>query len=230
VLIVTAFFLVLLGVLPSFAWAEFFTREDCHPEPRRLLILTFLSGVIITFFVLQGQVVLNDWLTNIGIQVYSMASFIALTGLEEISKFLAVFFVVRKQQSFDEPIDAMIYMIVAALGFAAVENIALVIRSVTEPGFVGGAIEIITLRFIGATLLHALSAGIVGYYWAKAKSLKINPALPIVWGIVIATILHAIFNYLIITLDSVAWPVLFLVVIAGFVFRDFEKFHDTKRL
>ena len=223
-----AFLLVLLGTLPSFAWAEFFTREDCHPEPKRLLVFTFLSGVIITFLVLQFQVVINAGLINIGLATHAPASLLGLTFIEEVAKFFAVFLVVFRQQSFDEPIDAMIYMIVAGLGFAAVENIALVFRTVSDPSFGSSAIDIITLRFVGATLLHALTSGIVGYYWGKAILYGRSRVIPIAGGIVVATVLHALFNHLIINFNTIFWPVLFLVVIAAFIFRDFEKFHDKQ--
>jgi RsiW-degrading membrane proteinase PrsW (M82 family) len=41
----------------------------------------------------------------------------------EIFKYLVVRFKVIKNPAFDEPTDIMLYMIIAALGFAAVENI-----------------------------------------------------------------------------------------------------------
>ena len=227
-IVLTAIFLVILGTLPSFAWLVFFTSEDCHPEPRRLIFFTFLSGVIITFFTLQAQIFTNKWLLGFGIGNFSITSLIILTAIEEIAKFLAVFFIVHKQKEFDEPIDAMIYMIVAALGFAAVENIALVFRTVNDPAIASGAINIITLRFIGATLLHALSSAIIGYYWAKAIFKQVSATLPIIWGLVIATVLHAVFNYIIINVDSVVWPVVFLIIMAAFIFRDFEVFRHSK--
>jgi protease PrsW len=228
VVVVIAFLLVILGTLPSFAWAEFFTREDCHPEPKRMLVFTFLSGVIITFLVLQVQLFINSGLLSAGIDTHAPVSLLILTLIEEVAKFFAVFLVVFHQKSFDEPIDAMIYMIVAGLGFAAVENIALVFRTVSDPSFGSSAFDIITLRFVGATLLHALTSGIIGYYWGKAILYGKNKVIPIVGGIIIATVLHALFNYLIINFNTIFWPVLFLVIIAAVIFRDFEKFHDKQ--
>jgi protease PrsW len=230
VVIITTLSLLILGVLPSFAWLIFFSNEDCHPEPKKLILFTFLSGIIITFFTLQVQVFVNDWLISSGIESFSVYSLLALTGIEEVAKFLAVFFIIFRRREFDEPVDAMIYMIVAALGFAAVENVALVFRSVSDASLGAGAVEIVTLRFVGATLLHLLVSAIVGYYWGLAFKKQISPVFPILWGIIMATVLHAVFNYLIITVDSVIWPVVFLIVIAGFIFRDFETFHDSSKI
>jgi RsiW-degrading membrane proteinase PrsW (M82 family) len=40
----TAFLIILLGLLPGFIWLAFYLNEDNRPEPKKLLILTFLSG------------------------------------------------------------------------------------------------------------------------------------------------------------------------------------------
>ena len=120
---------VILGLLPSFAWLGFYLLEDLqHPEPKRLIFYTFLAGAFITIFVLQAQVWIYNWLKIYGIDLYSGISFIFLAAVEEFFKFFAAWLVVKGRKELDEPIDAMIYMIVAALGFSAVENIASVFR------------------------------------------------------------------------------------------------------
>ncbi|PIU98790.1 hypothetical protein COS60_01185, partial [Candidatus Wolfebacteria bacterium CG03_land_8_20_14_0_80_39_317] len=124
---------------------------------------------------------------------------------------------------FDEPIDAMIYMITAALGFAMVENIAIMfnIKILSE------AFSIITLRFVGATLLHALSSGLVGYYWAKGI-ISNRTKLLVFKGIVFATLLHMVFNYLILSFkETLIYPTIFLIIVALLIFWDFEKIKPT---
>jgi len=106
-------------------------------------------------------------------------------------------------------------MVAASLGFATVENVATVLRATSAP-------ELLTLRFIGATLLHALASGIVGYYWSRGIVLKRVRAF-VVYGILIASVFHTIFNYL-----MVAWgPSLrvtgLLILLAFAVLRDFEE-------
>ena len=133
---------------------------------------------------------------------------------------------VRKSRFFDEPIDAMIYMITAALGFAMVENIAVALSTSN----IQEAISAMTLRFVGATLLHVLTSGIIGYYWAKSLILK-NQFLVIgrwpliIKGLILASLLHMIFNYLILVSKEqiLIYPTIFLIIIALFLFWDFEK-------
>lgn len=165
------------------------------------------------------------------IKNYSPISFFFFGIIEEIFKFLAAYLVIRKSPFFDEPVDAMIYMIVAALGFATVENVA-VIYNISVFSEVFG---IITLRFVGATLLHALSSGLLGYYWAKGIILnrlnKINKKT--VWvfifkGVVFATLLHMVFNCLIlISKDIIIYPTIFLIIAALLIFWDFEKIKSS---
>ena len=145
-----------------------------------------------------------------------------MAAIEEVFKFGAVYFVIKGRKEFDEPIDAMIYLIVAALGFAAVENIASVVQS---NGFEVniGPLETTALRFVGATLLHALSSGLVGYYWARSIIARSGYFAAIAAGLFWATLLHSIFNYLIIKFEPLSLATVFLIFMAVIVLVDFEK-------
>lgn len=214
-------FAILLGVLPSLIWLIFFLKEDVYPEPKGMLAKVFIWGSIAAFMALIFQYFFQDILGFFKISEYTFTSFFVLAAIEEVLKFAVVYAAINKSKYFDEPIDAMIYMITAALGFAALENIFLALGNLSENGLISsGIFTILTMRFIGATLLHALSSGIVGYYWIKAKIFK---------GIVIATFLHAVFNYLILMFNNTSalsiliYPLFFLIIIALVVFKDFEK-------
>lgn len=211
------YFPILIGLLPSFAWLVFYLKEDPHPEPKKLIFETFLAGAVATFIVFSIQLPLNDWAISIGIAQYTILSFFILSSIEEIFKFGAARLVVGKHpKDFDEPVDAMIYLIVAALGFAAVENIAVALKASGSLTF-----ETITLRFIGATLLHTISSGLLGYYWALSLIRKKRWLL--FKGIALATALHVVFNYLILMYEPVVVPTALLMVAALFILYDFEK-------
>ncbi|NCO44562.1 PrsW family intramembrane metalloprotease [Candidatus Wolfebacteria bacterium] len=217
-----------LGLLPSFAWLIFFLKEDVHPEPKKMIFKVFLSGFFITFIVIAIQFLFQNIFNFYKVADSNPFSLFVFALSEEILKFIAVYFVVRKSKFFDEPVDAMIYMIVAALGFAMLENLAIMLSIIK----VSEAFGVITIRFVGATLLHALSSAIVGYWWAKGLlSIKRGLAMgaQIAKGIIIATILHTFFNYLIMTSkDAVVYPVIFLTIVAMFIFWDFEKIKINK--
>lgn len=147
---------------------------------------------------------------------YPVAVFAAL---EEIFKFILTYIIVSKTKYFDEPIDAMIYMVTAAAGMAAVENVSVMMGD----QIISEKVGILIFRFLGATLLHVLSSSLAGYYWAKGIINK-NLLLWLPIGIVAATLLHTTFNYSIIVLSGgVIYSIVFLVIAAFFIFYDFEK-------
>lgn len=214
---------LIVGLLPGFAWLVFYLGEDPHPEPKRLIALTFLVGIAFGFFTIGIEQVFNGYMAAAGIQELSILSLFSLAFIEEIMKFAAAHFVIAKSPAFDEPVDAMIYMIVAALGFATLENIGAV-ANVTAPqtALISAIFQTASLRFVGATLLHSLTSGIVGYYWALGLARR-RVAHYLIPGLVAAATLHAAFNYFILTYGNVAYAVLFLVVVGFFVLNDFEK-------
>jgi len=124
----------------------------------------------------------------------------------------------------------MIFMITAALGFAAVENIASLINSGgVQAAFVSfKGFEVVMLRFLGATLLHSVASGIIGFHWAvgwiRGKLLGTH----IVIGILISTILHSVFNYLVLAYGPASWALVFVAIIAFFLLVDFEELRSEE--
>lgn len=212
-----------LGLLPGFAWLMFYLTEDRHPEPKRLIVFTFVTGIAFAFFAIVVEQLFNGAAAKLGIPEFSIASLLCLALIEEVTKFAAADFAVGKSPLLNDPVDVMIYMIVAALGFATLENIgALANSGAAGTALIAGIFETVSLRFVGATLLHSLTSGIVGYNWAKGIARK-QVTRYILIGLAIATALHAFFNYLILNYGNIAYSVVFLIVVGFFVLNDFEK-------
>ncbi|MEK7607993.1 MAG: PrsW family glutamic-type intramembrane protease [Patescibacteria group bacterium] len=214
---------IFLGLLPGFAWLVFYLSEDRHPEPRKAIALTFINGAGFAFFALAAQVILDQIFKSQNIEHFGLVAILVFAFIEEVLKFLAAYAAIHKNPAFDEPIDAMIYSVVAALGFATVENIGIVAGSNAGASpFLAGILYVITFRFVGATLLHTLTSSIIGYQWAKG--IRVFRQKPYVfWGIILATVIHAVFNLIILNFGETGFPVIFLVIVAIFVLRDFER-------
>jgi RsiW-degrading membrane proteinase PrsW (M82 family) len=234
------FLLLLLGLLPGFAWLTFYLEEETHAEPKRLILFTFMAGIAFAFFTVIVERWFNSATSAAGISEFSIISLVGLALIEEVMKLAAADFAISKTAVMRDPVDVMIYMIVAALGFATLENIGAIATTLPtaaaaagaagSAGGVGAATSVflasvfqtISLRFVGATLLHSLTSGTVGYYWAlgiaRRRVLEYLAA-----GLAIATILHAFFNYLILSFGNVSYTVVFLVIVGFFVLNDFEK-------
>ncbi|MDO8561406.1 MAG: PrsW family glutamic-type intramembrane protease [bacterium] len=180
------------GIFPALAWLWFWRREDsAHPEPRRLIALAFLAGMVVVALVIPIQKYVATFLTS------SAVIYTAWSAIEEIMKYLAARFTVLKRREDDEPIDPVIYMVAVALGFAAIENTLFLISPLSGDT----ALQTIltgNLRFVGATLLHVLSSAVIGVMlglsFYKSKATKRLYALV---GVILAILLHSAFNFLI---------------------------------
>lgn len=120
--------------------------------------------------------------------------------VEEMVKFYAIRIMIMDNPEFDEPIDAMIYMMAASLGFAAIENTLIVFQ--TNPDGLATVINTLILRFIGATLLHTLSGGLLGYFLAISWFFRHHKKKLFIIGILMATLFHFTFNIVIFTFEG----------------------------
>lgn len=230
-----ALLLLILGILPGFVWLLFYLEEDIDAEPKREIFFAFVAGSAITLVVLLAQQAFADFASSVQIADYSFGSFLGLAAIEEFFKFAAAYVVVMRSRYFDIPIDAMIYMVVVALGFATLENVFAISGEFRNAALLSAAAETATLRFVGATLLHTLASAIVGYYWAKAI-LRGKWLYFLSLGLVIATMLHASFNCLVspdcsgLSRGSPLIYALLLLIFTGFfVLNDFEKLKHPDR-
>lgn len=157
----------ILALLPGFAWLLFYLQEDLHPEPKKLIGLTFIAGMASAFFALAIELIFNLALLRFGVGYLNFYSLLVLAFIEEGTKFSAAYLTIHKSKAFDEPVDAMIYVVAAALGFATLENIGVLTGGLeNQTAIVSMAFATASLRFVGATLLHSLTSGIVGFSWA----------------------------------------------------------------
>ena len=216
--------IILFGILPGVSWLLFYLQEDTHHEPVKEVLYAFFAGAAITIVVLGIQNIFSDvFAPLINLKALSPLYLFILAGIEEFFKFGAAYLLISRSKYFVVPIDAMIFMIIVALGFATVENIGALQNQFNETAMLGAVVGTATLRFIGATLLHTLASAIVGYYWAKGLIAK-RLISKLVTGLFIAASLHAVFNFLVLqNQEQITYPILLLIIVAFFVMSDFEK-------
>jgi len=226
---------IIISFLPGLAWLFFYLKEDPHPEPKYLIFITFIAGVISGFIAFFIQLIINNQFEKSGILPFNNSStvfqiisiFTLYAFIEEIIKFFVVFQTVHKNKNFDEPIDAMIYMIVGALGFATLENLGVLTNSKIIQNSLPMLFQTASLRFAGATLLHTLTSGILGYFWALSIR-EFGSKNHLVLGIILVTVLHTIFNFFIIIFGNTLFTFLFLGITGMFLLTDFEKLKYKK--
>jgi len=204
----TLFWALLGGVLPALLWLWFYLHEDKkRPEPRGRIILTFIAGMLATIIVLPIEQFIEESVagtTFVVILLWAVA--------EEGLKYLAAYFTALRTRVNNEPIDAIIYMVTAALGFAAMENTLFLLTPLGD-GQIAQTIITGNMRFIGATVLHTLASGVAGamiaFSYYKKKIIKKEFVLI---GLILAIGLHALFNLLIINNEGRSIFTVFLLV------------------
>lgn len=204
---------LLAGILPSFIWLHFWVREDANREPKPMLASAFLSGILAVFVAVFIE---KYFATVIPVESWK---FLSWAATEEIVKLLAIAIVALNSDFNDEPIDAMIYCIVTALGFSAFENALFILGPLSDGNLIIGMITG-NMRFIGSTLVHIVGSAIIGFsmgvmfyrgYVAKTISLLI--------GIAFAIFFHTAFNLSIINVGGTealrifAWVWLAVVIL-----------------
>jgi RsiW-degrading membrane proteinase PrsW (M82 family) len=209
------------GLLPALLWLCFWLLEDRrHPEPNRLLLRTFLFGMLSVALVIPLQKGVESMFPAlIGIQVILWAV------IEEVFKFMAGYFGGIHTVEDNEPVDPLVYMVTAALGFVAVENTLFILGPLlgndTFQSIVTG-----NLRFIGASLLHVVSSGLVGamisfsFYRSRERKKQM-----LAWGLAGAVGFHAAFNLLILVGGPQGMMAAFVLVwiAVGMLLWAFEK-------
>lgn len=219
------------GIIPPLLWLWFWLKEDEeHPEPKKLLAAVFILGMIAVIIVLPIQKFIQDSVSSYGGQLVLWA------GAEEIIKYLAVLIILYKTNNADEPIDWPIYLITAALGFAALENMLFLLK--IFPLSVGTNLGLNTgiLRFLGANLLHAMSSAIIGIAMGISFFMqKWEKNFFIFIGFLMAIALHSVFNFFIMRNDGndflkVAAFLWVITIIIALLFEKVRRISDNYQL
>jgi RsiW-degrading membrane proteinase PrsW (M82 family) len=208
-----AFVAFLGGLAPALLWLAFWLLESWKkPEPRRFIFFAFVSGMATVFLVLPFQALAAAFLPVGAGLLFIWAA------IEELLKLFVAWFVVLRRRTTDRPIDMPLYLITTALGFAALENALFLFHPVADGQFLQGAVTG-DLRFIGATLMHVLSSSLIGcafalvYYEERLKKIFYGGL-----GVILAILLHGIFNSLILSRGEAELLLIFLALWIGVVF------------
>ncbi len=232
---------IIFGILPSLTWLFYYLRKDAHPEPKAMILKVFLWGALITLPVFFAQIGLKTILDKMALPYLASSLlywFVVISFTEEFFKYLIVRAKIANNPAIDEPLDTMLYMVIAALGFAALENILYLFVPSGQMSFsevVNRTIIVSFIRFIGATFLHTLCSGLLGYFFALSMG-KIQTGVRyryIVLGLALAVGLHGLYDFSIMTISGplkVIMPITILVMLATFVFWAFDRLKKAKGL
>jgi len=196
---------ILTGLIPPLIWLFFWLREDTNPEPKWLISSLFFGGAIAVLFSFFGEKLITS------MNYPANTQYLYFAAIEEVLKCIVFVIVGLKAKTGDDPIDAMMYCITIALGFAALENILFVMGPFAQ-GNIASALIAGNLRAIGATLVHTVSTACIGFaYGYLFYSNKFVKFLGLLVGLAAGIAIHSAFNISVIggdptnTLKAFGW-------------------------
>lgn len=226
---------IFFGLAPSIIWLLFFLRKDSHPESNPTILRVFLWGMLAAVPAALIELGFAEFLQKLSLPAMIMTPiyvFLGIALVEEIFKYLVVRKKILNHPELDEPLDVMLYMIISALGFAALENL-LILLPLAHPFQFAETFLVSGFRFAGATFLHALTSGLLGYFLALSFLKQGNRTKLFAKGLFTAAILHGLYNFSIIEIDNgfrFLAPVIILIGLVIFVSLGFKKVVKLKSI
>jgi RsiW-degrading membrane proteinase PrsW (M82 family) len=214
--------LLLLSFSPGLFWLWYFYQKDkLEPEPKWLIIRTFLFGMIAVF-----PAGFLEWIAVEYINGVSAALNIIILApiIEELCKYFSVRYTVYLHDEFDEPMDGIVYAAAAALGFASLENLGYVLSVywIEDPEIdalyhTGMVVGVSATRAVLSVPGHVLFSAMWGYALGVTKCI-IYPRRTnayISTGVVLSIILHSVFNLLL----TVPLAMIFILIYMVYIWK-----------
>lgn len=198
----------MIGYTALVWWLDRYERE-----PVGMVVLFFLYGAVMSPPLTIGLHVLlvlplARWLPP---AVLAEATTVVLAPLlEEIVKSAALL-VFWKNRNFDNATDGIVYGSAIGFGFGMTENLVFFAGAQWQAGNVD-VLPMILFRSIFSATLHALTTGLVGYFLGQVKFQKCKLLPKLIWGLLLAVLVHVFWNVLI-TLTEITDKPHFLTVL-----------------
>jgi len=188
-------FLLFLAVLPGLLISYAIFRLDKYEhEPVLPMVLCFFMGALATIPAVFLERLAFEWVGydgRPGIVATLFLAFIAIAANEELLKFVVLITAAFPRRFFNEPLDGIVYAVLAAMGFATAENIGYADRF---------GMETVILRSLTAVPAHLVFAIVQGYYVGLAR-FRPDRRRQLLWrGLLLATGLHGVYDLLIMQL------------------------------
>ena len=182
---------LLITIVPSLLILLYFFLSDRFKEPKETIALVFVLGVLICL----PAGIINHFMNENFSNIFSeklLHSFLGPAWSEEILKFLILYTIVLRRNEFNEPMDGIVYGVVASLGFATYENYDYVFRLAETWGIDPSQMAI--WRSYSAVPMHGLNGCIMGFYFGKYAFTAEKKYL--VLSLLMPFLLHGFYNFL----------------------------------
>ncbi len=222
---------LVITILPSIVIFCYFYFSDKFKEPKRTMAEVFLLGVAAT--IPAGY--LNNFILKT-FENYDVFNDAMLTGffagglVEEILKFSVLYFFVVKKNEFNEPMDGIVYGVLASLGFATLENIEYVYFLADE--YEVSSLSMAFARAFSAVPMHGLVGVVMGFYFGLYSFLGDKKFIG--YALVMPLLFHGSYNFLLSFNVLYAYGVLAILLVYALKLhkhlklKQSEKFLETE--
>jgi RsiW-degrading membrane proteinase PrsW (M82 family) len=190
---------IALSCVPALLWLGYFYLQDRNePEPKHFVFGVYLLGAFVAAPLasfLSGTLFPVAAPSSARLTAPNVVAAVLSVGLaQELCKYLVVRYSIYLSPEFDEPMDGIIYMTAAGIGFATAENVRY-LQGLDGTVFLSTG----AMNAVVTTLAHACFAGFLGFALGRARFQATTPAarsLLLVSGLVMAAVLNGVFNLL----------------------------------
>ncbi len=205
--------------VPVFFWAIYHYHKDRHlPEPVGHLALTFVLGILAVYlsslmYAGLGVVGLRfdaGYLADTSALSLLAYAVLAIGPIEELAKLLPFLIVVLRFKEFDEPMDGIIYASFIGLGYAFAENLHYL--DFLQP------LEAMARGF-ASPVIHMLFASIWAHWITRARLERRSMWLPGAVGLLISSLLHGGYDFLVLLHPVAALPIAALIIVVIWIWR-----------
>lgn len=200
-------YLLVLAFAPALFWVwYFYMRDRCRSESPSWMLWLFVLGMAVILPVALVEGAFKPLFISTALISVAVAPIV-----EELAKFLVVYFTVYRGRALYDPMDGIVYSTTAALGFAALENFFYVFGAYQE--LLVLPFELSIIRALLSVPSHALISSMWGYTLGQAVAVPYEAKGPIILqGLLVAIILHAVFN-LLVNFDELGFAVTVLILV-----------------
>ncbi|MFB6305215.1 MAG: PrsW family intramembrane metalloprotease [Haloferacaceae archaeon] len=192
--------LTALSAVPALALAGYVWHSDVtEGEPLTLLFATFLLGILTANFAAVLNGFAQGAFQELGFLGSVLFFFLVVGPVEETVKLLAVRLYAYTDTRFRAVVDGAVYGAMAGLGFAFIENALYITRNLSAAnmdaglGLIGMGSGIVGIRALAGPG-HVIYSAFAGYYLGLAKFNPGNRGPIVIKGLLIAAVIHALYN------------------------------------
>ena len=183
-----------LTIVPPLAILAYFVFSDRFREPNSMILKTFFLGIAITIPAgYLNTFIIDTFDDGTQFRMAFLSGFVGGGPVEEILKFLILYYFILREKEFNEPMDGIVYGVTASLGFATLENIDYVFNM--DWGGVVTSQDVAFYRSFSAIPLHGLCGVIMGFNFGKYVFTSDTKYLS--YSLLAPILVHGFYNFIV---------------------------------